>query len=99
MKIDIEGAEYMALKGGARLLSRCRPVIFSEFSPPALQSVSGRSGREYLELLLEYGYEFCLLGSDGAEKPVGTDIQHVLDAFASRGSTHIDIVAVPRRTA
>ena len=96
IKIDIEGAEYMALEGGRELLGRCRPVIFSEFSPVALQHISGKSGREYLDLLQSLGYEFSLLSSAGDEIPVGVDSQRVLDAFHERQSTHIDIVATPR---
>src|SRR5262249_37019390 len=96
VKIDIEGAEYMALKGGTKLLARCRPVIFSEFSPPALQSISAKSGCDYLAFLRSLNYEFRVLRPDEEELDVGTDIHRVLNIFESRHSTHIDIVAVPQ---
>jgi FkbM family methyltransferase len=96
VKIDIEGAEYMALEGGTKLLERCRPVIFSEFSPEALRNVSGKSGQDYLDLLRSLNYEFCLLNKTGSETLVGIETQRVFDAYEERQSTHIDIVAIPR---
>lgn len=46
LKIDVEGAEELALKGGIHTIRNRRPVVFSEFSPPNLERVSGMSGEE-----------------------------------------------------
>jgi len=96
IKIDIEGAEYMALEGSRELLGRCRPVIYSEFSPVLLQHTSGKSGREYLELLRSLNYDLCVLAQTGEETFVGGDVERVLEAYEQRQGTHIDIIAVPR---
>jgi FkbM family methyltransferase len=100
IKIDIEGAEYMALEGSRELLNRCRPVIYSEFSPVLLQHTSGKSGQEYLELLRSLNYDLCILTQAGEETFVGEDAGRVLEAYEQRQGSHIDnidIVAVPRR--
>jgi hypothetical protein len=33
IKIDIEGAELLAFRGGIETLRKCRPIILGEFSP------------------------------------------------------------------
>jgi len=96
IKIDIEGAEYMALEGAKELLRRCRPVIFSEFSPFQLKSTSGKSGRDYLELLRSLNYDICLLSHTGETSSVRGDAQQVLNAYDQQEGSLIDIVAVPR---
>jgi FkbM family methyltransferase len=86
IKIDVEGHEYQALSGARKTIERNRPVIFSEFSPAALQSNSHRSGREYLELLQGLGYGVSVVGEPSVATP---------DAIVGRcaGTDHIDIVA------
>jgi len=49
LKIDIEGAEYLALQGMRRMLARARPPIF-------LSTHSGKVHRECLGLLESFGY-------------------------------------------
>jgi FkbM family methyltransferase len=49
LKIDIEGAEALALRGAQRILTRRRPPIF-------LSTHSGNVHRECLELLASFGY-------------------------------------------
>jgi FkbM family methyltransferase len=61
IKIDIEGGEYKALKGGASLLSRSRPVIISEFSIAMTEQVSGASAREYFDWIESLKYKLFLL--------------------------------------
>ncbi len=36
IKVDIEGAELMFLRGGADFLCKCRPIIYGEFNYPAM---------------------------------------------------------------
>jgi FkbM family methyltransferase len=96
IKIDVEGAEYRALRGTRQLLERCRPTIFSEFSPPALEVVSGVDATTYLQLLLidqHYGLE--TLNFDGTVTACGRDCARVIRAFEQSGVDHIDIVARP----
>jgi FkbM family methyltransferase len=49
LKIDIEGAELLALRGAQRILTSRRPPIF-------LSTHSGNVHRECLELLASFGY-------------------------------------------
>ncbi len=56
MKIDVEGAEVAALKGGRAVLSRDNaPPIAIEVNESTLQSL-GESSQSLLSLLREYGY-------------------------------------------
>jgi len=94
IKIDVEGAEYLALSGGQRLLRKFRPTIFSEFSPPGLENVSKVSAEFYLHLLLiDEGYSISVIDADGSLIDYGKDIQKVINYFEDTGSDHIDIVA------
>ncbi|MEI7488438.1 MAG: FkbM family methyltransferase [Chryseobacterium sp.] len=55
IKIDIEGAEYSALKGMEKVLTDICPKIIIEINNIALKS-SNRSEKELIQLLTEKGY-------------------------------------------
>lgn len=96
LKIDVEGAEYMVLKGAHDLLKRFRPIIFSEFSPPFLQALSQVTAETYLQLLLvDSGYSISVLGSNGDTINCGRDLGKVVEYFNNSGSDHIDVAAYP----
>jgi FkbM family methyltransferase len=96
IKIDVEGGEYRALQSGRELLARSRPVIFSEFSPPALAALSAVDGETYLRLLLiDQHYVIDTLAVDGSVTECGRDVGGVMRAFEESGIDHIDIVARP----
>jgi FkbM family methyltransferase len=61
IKMDIEGSEYRALRGAARTLARCRPVLMIELNEFAL-SRCGSSAREVKELLHASGYRGWVIG-------------------------------------
>ena len=94
IKIDVEGAEYLALAGG-QILSQHRPIIVSEFSPEQLLVISGVSGEEYLRFLLTFGYEFSIIDAEGPPIAVGADVVTVMAAHNDKGTDHIDILAIP----
>jgi len=96
LKMDVEGAEYMVLRGAANTLKRQRPVILSEFSPAGLQNVSGVSGQEFLRLLIDEGYDISVLGFDNEVIDCGDDIERVFRHYSELLTSHIDIVAFPR---
>lgn len=58
IKIDIQGAEPLALRGAARTLVRCKPVVLIEEKPFGGKGASGSVEhiKESREILLSYGY-------------------------------------------
>ncbi|MGH9169591.1 MAG: FkbM family methyltransferase [Acidimicrobiales bacterium] len=92
MKIDVEGAEGLVLKGAVETLERCHPMLFCEFSPPSLVNTSGVDGPAFLENLRGYGYSIDIV--DGRSKNLtGRTTAEVMSAFEATSSDHIDIVA------
>jgi FkbM family methyltransferase len=96
LKMDVEGAEYMVLRGAVKTLKQQRPVIISEFSPAGLRNVSGVSGQEFLQLLVDEGYDISVLTFDKEVIDCGDDIEQVLRYYSELGTSHIDIVAFPK---
>jgi FkbM family methyltransferase len=60
LKIDIEGAEGLALMGASRLLRNCRPQIFMEFVP-ALLTKMGTPPADVLGKIKQHGYSIYLI--------------------------------------
>lgn len=68
VKIDIEGAEFLALKGSIQLLEKHHPVIIVEIHPYWLPQ--GQTQEQILEFLRGYGYTVVdsqIVGGDGFE--------------------------------
>jgi FkbM family methyltransferase len=61
IKIDVEGAEELVLRGATRSLTRYRPVVIFEFNPGCAVrlGLSPGGARDFLEGM---GYEFVVLG-------------------------------------
>lgn len=56
VKMDIEGAEPLAIRGFTALLKRFRPAVLMEFNEAALRDVSRMSVRDFLKELAALGY-------------------------------------------
>jgi FkbM family methyltransferase len=54
VKIDVEGAELLVLRGAAKLLREVYPIIILAVHPYWLPT--GQTSRQIFELLTEYGY-------------------------------------------
>jgi FkbM family methyltransferase len=95
IKLDVEGAEGLVLRGMRQLVRRHRPVLFTEFSPAGLAAISGLSGEAYLGELRGLGYElFALPVVGGPSAAPQTDAQ-ILESLAAAGSDHLDLLAIP----
>jgi FkbM family methyltransferase len=68
IRMDIEGAELMALKGALTILDRDRPHILLEIHPPMLQARFGASGEAVLDLFRDRGYRMFALNGDRLEE-------------------------------
>ena len=64
IRMDIEGAELMALMGALTILDRDRPHVLLEIHPAMLQARFGASGEAVLDLFRDRGYRMFAL-SDG----------------------------------
>lgn len=67
IRMDIEGAELMGLRGAAGILDRDRPHVLLEIHPPMLSARFGASGEEVLEIFRSRGYRMFALNGDHIE--------------------------------
>jgi FkbM family methyltransferase len=93
LKIDVEGAEGLAIRGAMRTIRACHPMIFSEFSPPGLGMVSRISGEDYLRMLYEEGYSVSIVTPSAQLADCGQDAARVMQYFERAAASHIDILA------
>jgi len=70
IKIDVEGAEPLALGGAESVLSHQRPTILCEINPTLLQTVSQTDEQAFVRHIESFGYECRLLTPDGAAGPL-----------------------------
>ena len=90
IKIDIEGAEYKALIGSMKTLKESLPIIFSEFTPTAMPSVSGVEWNEYLNLMINLGYKIKIIEEQLIE--CDKDINKVFKIFREKEKDHLDLI-------
>jgi FkbM family methyltransferase len=94
LKLDIEGAEYLALKGAEQLLRRSRPVVALEFSLEMLERVSGIEGGDFLHWIKGLGYRPHLLRRDTRALDPIDDIDAFLAGWGSKLRVE-DLALVP----
>lgn len=87
LKIDIEGAEPLALSGAVETLKRFHPIIISEINPEPLQQVSGVSASEYVSFVEGLGYRAHTMTAAGPGPRLG-------DGFAD-GTTMMNVAFLP----
>lgn len=96
IKMDIEGAEGLALAGMRRLIAARRPIIVSEFSPAALRAVSRVEPAEYLARLRAPGYDLFVIDRARGLSPGPASDAEVMAHLAGSASEHLDLIARPR---
>lgn len=102
VKIDIEGAELVALRGMQNLIARCRPPVLIEFSPAYIQRTLGAdrslellaffSSRNYSCFQLSFTGELVYLASSADVIRLSTTEREV------SGWHHIDLLFLPSET-
>jgi FkbM family methyltransferase len=97
IKMDIEGAEGLALAGMERLLRARRPALICEFSPPALRAVSQMEPEAFLERLRALGYRLQVIDRAMGLSPRPESNAEVMAHFARTASEHLDLLASPKR--
>jgi FkbM family methyltransferase len=95
VKIDVEGAEYLALSGGIQRLKQDQPVIFSEFSEAFLVGISQVDPVDYLQLLLlDDSYGLSIIQPDNSLYYCGRNTEKLIDYYRGlKGIDHIDLIA------
>lgn len=68
IKIDVEGAEPLVLRGAENLLQTDRPVILSELHGLQTQKVSGCTPTDFIAEMHERGYDCYMLGDGQPEE-------------------------------
>lgn len=56
IKMDVEGAEPLVVRGACRILREDRPIVLSELHPTQLERASGVTADEYLAEIQALGY-------------------------------------------
>jgi FkbM family methyltransferase len=90
IKIDVEGAEPLVLRGGTATITSSRPVLISEFFPLALDSSPWGSAKGYLSTLRALGYRLSVVGDDRDR-----DDDDIMSMAAAPGKDHVDLLARP----
>jgi FkbM family methyltransferase len=95
IKIDVEGAEYKALRGGARMLERDRPAIICEFSVQMVEHISEVRAADFLQWIAGMGYEISILDRTTCEPvPIGS-VEALLASWGGGGRIE-DLLMLPR---
>ncbi len=68
IRMDIEGAELMALEGAQKILDRDRPHVLLEVHPQMLQARFGATAEQVIELFTRRGYRMFALNGDRLEE-------------------------------
>jgi len=71
IRMDIEGAELMALKGAAHILDRDRPHVLLEIHPQMLSARFDGDAAQVVALFLARGYRMFALNGDRLEERFG----------------------------
>jgi FkbM family methyltransferase len=85
MKLDIEGHEPAGIRGMMSIISKNKPILFSEINEYWLRSCSHSSGAEYVGLLISLGYDvFDVkdLSCPLRENSLKLDLLDVMDVIA-----------------
>jgi FkbM family methyltransferase len=93
IKMDIQGAEGLALAGMQSLLERTTPrMLLTEFAPASLRR-AGTDPAHYLSLLGDAGYQLCEIARDGPGV-TPTDASTLLRKYNGHGEGFANLLCV-----
>lgn len=101
IKIDIEGHEPVAWPGIEALVRKHKPIVFTEFNPPAIRNHSRVLPEQYLEALFGVAREVVALHLDG-RRVACTNPDRIMDAWREENrhdsdeNRHIDLLVDAR---
>jgi len=93
IKIDIEGAEYIALNGLKQILSSYKPTIISEFSPNSMPGIASITGIDYLNFLRKFDYKIFVINNQSIISADNLSNENIMNVFNQSKVDHIDICA------
>lgn len=97
IKMDIEGAEYLALQGMRQLICHHRPIILTEFAPLSLKATSGITPEVYLNQLRDLGYELFILDAASGPSPTPQSNAQIMQNFPSPTEfAYLDLILYPK---
>lgn len=83
IKLDVEGAEPLCIKGARTLLERDRPIVLTEVHPVQLRRVADASPNDYLGQLRSLDYRtFAVAGARFDELEPGARVERVITVLA-----------------
>jgi FkbM family methyltransferase len=94
VKIDIEGHEPYAIEGMLNILRRDKPVIFTELAPSNLKLFSAIEPSDFLQPLLDIGYQIYLVERSGKVLEFSNNIAALMDYFYQQKTHHLDIFLI-----
>lgn len=92
VKIDIEGHEPYAIRGMLNIIRRDKPVIFAELAPSNIKLFSGMETSDFLQPLLDIGYQISLVDRSSRLVEFSNDISALMNFFEQQKTHHIDII-------
>lgn len=95
IKMDIEGAEPRALQGMHKLIQKHRPIIFTEFAPGMIGTISHTTPEAYLQSFQDLGYTLFAIQPDTTHR-VPLTVEQVMELFREQQLNHIDLAAYPQ---
>ena len=100
IKMDIEGAEALALQGMQRICSQHRPMVLSELAADFLRDVSHVSLADYVAaLLIDDGYRLAIIRAGGVLEQYQRDVAGIVAAYERSAAMCLDVVAYPETLA